>query len=89
MRDKPNNIKKEDWDSVDSPSLSDDLLNKMQPVRKTHPDFPKYVRGPQKSPTKVPISIRLSSDVVDYFKSKGKGWQGKIDRILHEYVKSH
>jgi uncharacterized protein (DUF4415 family) len=39
-------------------------------------------RGPQKTPTKVPVSIRLSPAVVRYFKDKGPGWQSRIDEIL-------
>lgn len=43
-------------------------------------------RGPQKTPTKVPISMRLSPEVVDYFKSQGTGWQTRINEVLEEYV---
>jgi uncharacterized protein (DUF4415 family) len=39
-------------------------------------------RGPQRTPTKVPVSIRLSPVVVRYFKAKGPGWQSRIDEIL-------
>jgi len=39
-------------------------------------------RGPQRSPKKVPVSIRLSPVVVKHFKAKGPGWQAKIDEIL-------
>ncbi len=39
-------------------------------------------RGPQKAPTKQPISIRLSPDVLAHYRAKGKGWQTEIDRIL-------
>ena len=39
-------------------------------------------RGPNKQPTKVPVSIRLSPVVVKYFKEKGPGWQSKIDQAL-------
>ena len=46
-------------------------------------------RGPQKAPTKVPISIRVSSEVVDYFRAEGKGWQGRIDHVLKDYVAHH
>jgi uncharacterized protein (DUF4415 family) len=46
-------------------------------------------RGPQKTPLKKPVAIRLSQDVIDYFKGTGKGWQGRIDAILHEWVNSH
>jgi uncharacterized protein (DUF4415 family) len=89
MKENPKNIKKSDWDSVDSPDLSDELLSRMDPVHKKHPKIPRRVRGPQKSPTKVPVSIRLSTGVITFFKSKGKGWQSKIDKVLNEYVKSH
>jgi len=46
-------------------------------------------RGHQKSPTKVPISIRVSPEVAEYFRSAGKGWQGRIDNVLKEYVAHH
>jgi len=89
MKHKPNNINKKDWDSVDSPPLSDDLLNKMRPVREVHPDRPSRVRGRQKLPVKIPVSIRLSPDVIGFFKSGGRGWQTKINTILREYIKRH
>ncbi len=39
-------------------------------------------RGPQKSPKKVPVSIRLSPAVLEHFKSTGPGWQSRIDEAL-------
>ena len=44
-------------------------------------------RGPQKTPTKEMISIRLSREVLDYFRSTGEGWQGRIDETLKRAVK--
>jgi uncharacterized protein (DUF4415 family) len=44
-------------------------------------------RGPQKAPTKIPVSIRLSPEVVEHFKAKGPGWQSKIDVALRKMVK--
>lgn len=46
-------------------------------------------RGPQKAPRKVATSIRLSQEVVEYFKATGTGWQTKLDEALREYVHSH
>lgn len=43
--------------------------------------FPK-TRGPQKAPTKIPVSIRLSPEVLQHFKSGGPGWQGRINEVL-------
>ncbi len=44
-------------------------------------------RGPQKAPTKVAVSIRLSPDVISHFKAKGPGWQSRIDEALRKIVK--
>lgn len=42
----------------------------------------KKTRRPRKSPTKVPVSIRLSPNVVDHFRATGPGWQNRIDETL-------
>ncbi len=47
------------------------------------------VRGTQKAPTKIATSIRLSADVLEYFKSTGAGWQTKVDEALRDYVQAH
>ena len=44
-------------------------------------------RGPQKAPTKVPVSIRLSPEVVKHFKAKGPGWQSRIDAALRKIAR--
>jgi uncharacterized protein (DUF4415 family) len=44
-------------------------------------------RGPQKAPTKKLVSLRLSSEVIDHFKSAGRGWQTRIDSTLLESIK--
>ncbi|NEW92614.1 BrnA antitoxin family protein [Rhodopseudomonas sp. BR0M22] len=47
----------------------------------------KNTRGPQKAPTKVPVSIRLSADVVAHYKATGPGWQSRIDDTLRKAAK--
>ncbi|MFH0302524.1 BrnA antitoxin family protein [Bradyrhizobium sp. 31Argb] len=44
-------------------------------------------RGPQKTATKIPVSIRLSPEVVSHFKAKGPGWQSRIDAALRKIAK--
>lgn len=39
-------------------------------------------RGPQKAPTKEPVSIRLDPYVVKYFRQHGAGWQSEINDVL-------
>jgi len=46
-------------------------------------------RGIQKEATKVPVSIRLDQDVVDFFRHSGRGWQSKVNEILREYTSTH
>ena len=84
--DHSNQVDQKNWDAVDSPPISDEMLARMQPVKKAHPDMPSRMRGLQKTPVKIPISIRLNPEVVDYFKSQGKGWQTRINEVLTEYI---
>jgi uncharacterized protein (DUF4415 family) len=44
-------------------------------------------RGPNKSPTKELVSIRLSPEVIQHFKGGGRGWQSRIDETLRKVVK--
>jgi len=46
-------------------------------------------RGPQKSPTKVPVTIRLSPDVLEKFKAGGAGWQSRVDDVLRDWLETH
>lgn len=39
-------------------------------------------RGPQKTPTKRPVAIRLDQDVLEKFKATGRGWQTRINATL-------
>ena len=47
------------------------------------------VRGPNKTPTKERITIRLSPDVLQSFRDSGEGWQSRIDLALKDWLKSH
>ncbi|MDX9988698.1 MULTISPECIES: BrnA antitoxin family protein [Thiothrix] len=46
-------------------------------------------RGKQKAPTKERITIRLSSEVVQYFRESGEGWQTRLDEALRNYIADH
>ncbi|HZE93016.1 MAG TPA: BrnA antitoxin family protein [Rhizobacter sp.] len=46
-------------------------------------------RGPQKTPTKERITIRLSPEVVQRFRATGDGWQTRVDTALKDWLKSH
>ncbi|MCG5236121.1 BrnA antitoxin family protein [Xanthobacter oligotrophicus] len=79
-----------DWDAVsDAPEATEAELAQARPFAEAFPDLAeaaRRVRGPQRTPTKVPVSIRLSRDVVEYFKAGGPGWQARIDDALRRAV---
>ena len=39
-------------------------------------------RGPQKTPTKQQVTLRLDRDVLQRFRATGVGWQGRINAAL-------
>jgi uncharacterized protein (DUF4415 family) len=44
---------------------------------------------PRSEHPKVPISIRLSEDVLARFRASGPGWQSRIDAALKEWLAQH
>ena len=62
----------------DTYELSDEEFKRLHPIGR-----------PKSAVTKERITIRLSPDVTQYFRSTGKGWQTRMDKVLREYVASH
>lgn len=75
--------------------LSAEDFARFKPLVKANPGLLSKIkrgvgeRGPQSAPKKIPISIRVSPEVVAYFRASGKGWQGRVDEVLKEYVALH
>ena len=61
----------------DNPAWTEDMLG--APVLKRG-------RGPQATPTKVLTSVRLDADILEFFKSKGAGYQSRINAALRMEV---
>lgn len=40
-------------------------------------------------PHKVHTGIRFDADMLDWFKSQGKGWQTRMNAILRSYMEAH
>jgi uncharacterized protein (DUF4415 family) len=50
----------------------------------------KRPRGrPKADETKVFTAIRLDADLLETFKSTGKGWQTRVNAALRQYLKEH
>ena len=75
----------------ENPEWTAEDFKKARPAREALPPTLLHklgVRGPQKTPTKELISIRLSRIVVESFRASGDGWQTRIDRALKEWLKT-
>jgi uncharacterized protein (DUF4415 family) len=75
----------------DNPEWTEEDFAKARPPEEVLPpellaQF-KKTRGPQKIPTKIPVSLRLSADVLNHFKGSGPGWQSRIDDALRKVAK--
>lgn len=80
----------------DAPEWTDEDFKRARPIS----DFPELAealanararrgdRGPQKTPTKERIGLRLDRDVVEHFRATGPGWQSRINDILAAHVRS-
>ena len=72
-----------------APELDEAMMAQARPAEEMFPELVaayRARRGPQKSPTKVPVSIRLDPEVVEYFRATGEGWQSRINEVLVEYI---
>ena len=74
---------------ADNPEWTAEDFKRARPATSLPPEirsaFPN-TRGPQKSLRKVPVSIRLTPEVVERFKASGPGWQSRIDDVLKKAV---
>lgn len=74
----------------DNPEWTDEQLASTRPFAEAFPELAaKMRRGPQKAPTKVSTTIRLSSEVIEHFRAGGPGWQSRIDDALKDWVAAH
>jgi uncharacterized protein (DUF4415 family) len=68
-----------------TPKIDDEVVTDSE-VKKA---FKKRLGRPKTENPKKPISIRLSPEVLTYFRATGKGWQTRINEVLEDYVTSH
>lgn len=56
-------------------------------IREADGTFTKRGRPPLGDAAKIQQSLRLSPDVLDYFRSTGPGWQARINDVLRIHVR--
>ena len=74
---------------MDNPELTKADVAAMRPFGEALPELAaklRRARGPQAAATKISTTIRLSPEVIGYFKQGGQGWQSRIDEALREWV---
>ena len=74
-----------DWKRVDAVRDSDVNTSEIPPLGKAFFENAK-LRLPDK---KQSVTVRLDADVLEWFRSQGKGYQTRINAVLCLYMKSH
>ena len=73
-----------DWNRVDAMTDEEIDTSEVQPLDQSF--FAEAeVRMPAAKPS---ITIRLDSDILDWFKSQGSGYQTRINSVLRRYVEA-
>lgn len=72
-------------------AINDGILNDADTAELAAHEFKllRPVGRPKAEHTKERVTIRLSADVVASFRATGKGWQGRMDAALKEFIRSH
>jgi uncharacterized protein (DUF4415 family) len=85
-------IKKVIDDDIENPEWTAEDFRRSRPAVEVLPEIVEEYRkgrGPQKRPKKVQTTLRLSPEVLEFFKMQGSGWQKKIDEALKEWKREH
>lgn len=76
----------------DNPPLTAKDFAQMRPALDVMPAAAaaayRRARGPQKTPTKRPISLRVDADVLEAYRATGTGWQAKMNETLAAHAPS-
>jgi len=75
------NIKDEDIDLSDMPALTQEQMARFVPAKLLNRSLYK--------PVKVPVKINYDADILEWFRSFGKGYQTRMNAALREYMRTH
>ena len=73
--------KDKDIDTSDMPALTREQLARFVPA--------KMLNRSLYRPVKIPVKVNYDADVLEWFRSFGKGYQTRINNALREYMLSH
>ncbi len=70
-------MKDEDIDLSDAPEITPEMFAKA------------IVRRGLKPRTKTQLTLRVDSDVLEWYKKQGRGYQTRINLLLRAYMREH
>ncbi|HEX9930134.1 MAG TPA: BrnA antitoxin family protein [Pyrinomonadaceae bacterium] len=78
-----------DWARIDA--MTDEEIDFSDCPEITDEMFARGVvrRGLKQIPRKSQLTLRLDQDVLDWFKSQGRGYQTQINALLRAYMEAH
>jgi uncharacterized protein (DUF4415 family) len=78
-----------DWERLDA--MTDEEIDFSDCPEITPEQFAKAVvrRGLPTSKNKAQVTLRVDSDVLEWFKSQGRGYQTQINSLLRAYMEAH
>ena len=75
------NMRDEDIDYSDMPAMTQEQLARFVPA--------KLLNRSLYRPVKIPVKINYDADVLEWFRSFGKGYQTRMNAALREYMLTH
>jgi uncharacterized protein (DUF4415 family) len=78
-----------DWQRLDA--MTDEEIDLSDCPEITPEMFAKAIvrRGLPPAKAKTQVTLRIDSDVLDWFKSQGRGYQTQINQLLRAYMEAH
>jgi uncharacterized protein (DUF4415 family) len=74
-------MQNKDIDFSDMPAMTQEQLARFVPA--------KLLNRSLYRPVKIPVKINYDADVLEWFRSFGKGYQTRMNAVLREYMLSH
>ena len=78
-----------DWNRVDA--MTDEEIDLTETPEVSPEMFARAVvrRGLKPVPRKTQLTLRVDSDVLEWYKTQGAGYQTKINALLRAYMEAH
>ena len=78
--------KKDKDDDLDSPTLTKEQLAEFKLLKESNPELYAQLHPEWYKIKKTDIHIKIDNDVLNWFKSQGKGYQTKMNAVLRKHA---